>query len=86
MAKTPTKAEKSHMESVRALGCIICGGVAAVHHALTGMGGRKNHMKVLPLCWTHHQGPDGIHTLSRKVWQALYGTELELLTKTEGLL
>ena len=81
-----TKAEKAHMEKVRALGCIICGGIAAVHHCLTGMGGRKNHMKVIGLCYAHHQGHDGIHTLGRKAWQAKHGSEQDLMAKVADLI
>jgi len=34
-----------------------------------------------PLCYCHHQGEDGIHTIGRKKWQAKYGTEQELFEK-----
>lgn len=81
-----TKAERAHMAKVRDLNCILCGGIAAVHHCETGRGGRKNHMKVLPLCYAHHQGWDGIHTLGRKAWQAKHGTEQELMQKVAGLI
>jgi hypothetical protein len=81
-----TKSERDHMSKVAELGCIICGGIAAIHHALTGRGGRKDHMKVLPLCYAHHQGWAGIHTLGRKTWQAKFGSEQELLDKVEALL
>lgn len=77
-----TVAEKNHMIAVAQLPCIVCQAwPVSVHHAETGMGGRKNHMKVLPLCWNHHQGRDGIHKMGRKPWQAKYGTEQELLAK-----
>lgn len=72
-------------ERVRELGCVVCRNLgwgetpAAVHHALTGRGGRKDETKLLPLCFTHHQGSMGIHTLSRRTWQERYGTETELL-------
>lgn len=82
----PTKAERLHMQTVAGLGCIICAGPCHVHHALTGGGGRKNHMKVLPLCHYHHQGPEGIHTLSRRIWEAKYGTEEELLEEVDHIL
>ncbi len=83
--KNPTAAEKRHMSRVASLGCIACRNQgdgetpASVHHALTGGGGRRNHMKVLPLCHYHHQGEGGIHTLSRNRWQEIHGTEEELL-------
>lgn len=74
------KAEREHMAKVAEMPCIVCGNFPVqVHHALTGGGGRKNHMKVLPLCYLHHQGAEGIHTIGRKPWQNLHGTETELL-------
>lgn len=80
------KAEREHMAKVADLGCILCGGIASIHHAETGAGGRRNHMKVIPLCHAHHQGNEGIHTLGRKKWQAKYGTENELLQKVDEML
>lgn len=81
-----TKSEREHMAKVRDLGCIICAGIPAIHHCETGRGGRKDHMKVLPLCYAHHQGDEGIHTLGRKKWQAKYGTEQELMAKVAGMI
>lgn len=82
-----TKAEREHMAKVKLQPCIICGcGPVDVHHAGTGMGGRKNHMKVLPLCQFHHTGVKGIHKIGRRNWQELYGTETELLAKLGGML
>jgi hypothetical protein len=79
-----TKEEREHMAAVGQLPCIICNAwPVSVHHALTGAGGRKNHMKVLPLCYGHHQGKEGIHTIGRKKWQEKYGTETELLKKVK---
>lgn len=86
MAKAPTKKQRERWEKIRALGCILCGGIASIHHLGTGAGGRKDHDKVIPLCWAHHQGSDGIHTLGRKVWQVIYGNEEELLEKLGRLL
>lgn len=82
-----TKAEKAHMDRVAQLPCIVCGDeYVCVHHALTGAGGRRNHMAVLPLCHNHHQGREGIHTIGRKAWQAKYGHEIELLERVKKLL
>lgn len=80
----PTTPEQdAYHDMVRELGCIvhICGGPASIHHAETGGGGRKDHWKVLPLCHYHHQGDQGLHTLSRRVWEPKYGTEQELLQR-----
>ena len=82
--KNPTKKQKERWERLRASGCIICGLPPAIHHCETGMGGRKDHDKVLPLCHFHHQGEQGIHKLGRRVWQEIYGTEQELMLKLGG--
>ena len=77
----PTKAQKVRWAKLREHGCIICGSPPSIHHCLTGMGGRKDHDKVLPLCHLHHQGRDGIHMLGRKKWSEKYLTEQELMDK-----
>lgn len=86
MAKQPTKAQQRRWTEIRLLGCIICEGIAEIHHCFTGGGGRKNHDHVIGLCNRHHTGKDGIHTLSRKIWEPIYGTEQELIDKTNKLI
>ena len=88
MAKRPNAAAKQHMERVASLGCIICQGEAEVHHLLhqKGMGRRNSHFETIPLCFPHHRGEDGIHTIGRRKWEARYGTELELLERTRAQL
>jgi hypothetical protein len=77
-----TKTEREWMSKVAQMPCVVCGSwPVQVHHAGTGAGGRRDHMKVLPVCFDHHQGKNGIHTLGRKKWQGIYGTETELLEK-----
>jgi len=89
--KTP-KAERNfaHMAKVKNMDCIIyngeCYGETEVHHCFTGSGGRKNDSKVLPLCFNHHRHVDGIHSIGRKKWQEKYGSEAELLQKTQQLM
>ncbi len=86
-AKQPTRAQRIRWEKIRELGCIICGAVyCSVHHAKTGGGGRRNHDLVFPLCYEHHQGEQGIHFISRRVWEERYGTEDYFLQKTKELL
>ena len=91
MAKAPTKAQRRRWDRVRGLGCVFhsgaCRGPVAIHHAGTGSGGRKDHDKVIPLCWEHHQGKEGIHTLSRRIWAEKFGvTEAQLLSEIEARL
>jgi hypothetical protein len=77
----PNVEEKRHWVKVRAIGCCICRAKEPeLHHCGTGRGGRKDHMKVIPLCYAHHRGkPDGLHFIGRKAWQERFGTEQEHL-------
>lgn len=78
------KSELAHMAKVKDMPCIICGDSPVdVHHTGTGMGVRKNHMRVLPLCFDHHRGKNGIGTVGRKIWELAYGTEEQLLAKLQ---
>ena len=71
------------LTSVAALGCIVCGQPACIHHVRFGQGKsqRASDRLVLPLCFFHHQhGGFGfaLHA-GQKTWESKYGTELELL-------
>lgn len=83
-SRPPNATERKHWEAVRALGCSARGCGRAnpeIHHVGTGGGGRKDHMKVIGLCSLHHRGAQGIHTLSRRVWEPIYGSEEEHLDR-----
>ena len=83
-SRQPTAAERKHWEAVRQLGCMAfgCGrSNPEIHHCGTGAGGRKDHLKVIGLCSLHHRGEKGIHTLSRRVWEPIYGSEAEHLER-----
>lgn len=83
-SRPATAAERAYWERVRALGCMARGCGRAdpeIPHCGTGGGGRKDHMKVIGLCPLHHRGELGIHTLSRRVWEPIYGTEAEHLER-----
>lgn len=89
-ARPPTKQEKLHWARVAALGCIVqgytpCEGRVTIHHCGTGAGGRKDHSKVIGLCWGHHLGSEGIDgkRMSKRAWQDKYGCEEKLLKRTE---
>lgn len=78
----PTKKQREVWAKAAERGCVICGdSQAQIHHAFTGAGGRKDHDKFLVLCHLHHQGVLGIHHLGRKRWQAMFGSEQELMDK-----
>lgn len=78
-----TKAEKAHLDSIAAAGCCVCrriygvdSGPCQVHH-IRKLSTSKVRAKapVIGLCFTHHQGHFGIHTLGRKLWESYYGEE-----------
>lgn len=86
---TPTKAESRRMDIIkRDIGCIACmqGNLfsqANAHHILSG-GKRISHAVTIPLCNFHHTGAISIHG-SRREFISDYGTEMELLEKTNRL-
>lgn len=90
MSKRPTKFEQRHMDAVAALGCMVCGRNAEIHHITTGMGmsQRASNLQVIPLCPEHHRtGGHGvaIHA-GKRTWEAKFGYELELLDKLRGMI
>jgi len=87
MKKSKTAAEKRYHDKVAALGCLICGSPANVHHIREDMGAsmRSSHYLVIPLCREHHQGEFSIHNSPRE-FKNIYGSELELLADTIGRL
>lgn len=80
------------MGRVAALGCILCGQPATIHH-LTGLqyrgkGQKASNYDIIPLCPTHHQhGGYGVAVHAGvKEWEKNFGTQTELLEKTKRLL
>lgn len=91
--KAPTKAQRKRWDEISLLGCVVgpsstCRGRTTIHHCGTGAGGRKNHDKVIPLCWEHHLGDEGIDggKISKRQWQAKYGSEVSLMVKVQDVL
>ncbi|WP_333609474.1 Ref family recombination enhancement nuclease [Arsukibacterium sp.] len=88
MAKKPTKDESRHYQAVLALGCVACRKMGyftpdcEIHHISNGtMGKKASNYEVIGLCHTHHRtGGYGVAVhAGRKAWEAIYGTEQELL-------
>lgn len=82
-----TAAERTHLDRVARLGCLICGARAEVHHIRTGQGLRRaSHFETIPLCPTHHRtGGHGIaFHAGREIWERTFGTELELLAQVRA--
>ena len=80
-----TKAEREYLSRVAALGCIICGAPASIHH-VRRYGETRKHAQTVPLCPSCHQGPQGIHTVGKKRFAAEVMSEDEMLRRTnDGL-
>ena len=89
MSKRKTKDEQQWLNRVAELGCTICKRPAEIHHIGNGtMGKRASNFEVIPLCSEHHRtGGHGVAVhAGRKTWEAIYGTERELLQKTQAQL
>jgi len=79
----PTAAERRHMGRVAALGCIITGEEAEVHHIRVGCGTsqRSSPYLTIPLSPDLHRGSLSIHN-SKRQFESIYGDELDLLALT----
>ena len=77
--------DPERLARVAMLPCAVCGHWPVdVHHlrANVGTGQRAGDDETIPLCKFHHQtGPLAFHN-GPKIFQALYGTEMELLAET----
>jgi len=79
------KQDKARLDRVAALGCILCGRPAEIHHLRDGQGmaQRADDEEAIPLCPEHHRdGGRGtaIHA-GRESFEARFGTERELLAE-----
>lgn len=80
-----TKAQRKYLRAVAAMGCVICGAPAEVHH-VRREGAKRDHYKVICLCPRHHRtGGRGvaIHA-GRESWEAEHGAELDWLAVIEA--
>lgn len=83
------KKEKEHLNMVASLGCAVCGNMEVqIHHIRDNgsMGKKASHFETIGLCFYHHQGAEGFHTLGKRAWEEKYGTQREHLAKTLALL
>lgn len=72
-----TKAEKAHKAMLAEKPCAICvrlhgpheGGNVELHHLRSGGWGKGDYTTLIPLCFDHHRGVNGIHTLGTKAWE-----------------
>lgn len=84
-ARPANAKERRYWDAAAKTGCIVgpagCSGRITIHHCGTGAGGRKDHMRILPLCEAHHLGPEGIDgkRMSKREWQVKYVSEAKLM-------
>lgn len=72
---------------VRELGCVVCMAHENIHntvflqlHHVESVRDGLSEYAVVPLCASHHQGPNGVHGLGRRGFQARYKlTDVDLL-------
>lgn len=76
----------AHMLAVKALPCICCGHPAPSEaHHVTGDGKPRDDMRVIPLCYACHRGPEGYHNAKRS-WVARYGRDCDMLDRVAEML
>jgi len=82
-------------ESLRELPCVVCGLVGVyLHHPYGGSMSERgvyksSNSKVsdwlqIPLCYNHHQGQEGIHTIGIHAWEVLYGEQSGFVDRVGG--
>ena len=79
------------MDRVAALGCLVCGSPATLHHvtARADAPGRltRSHKRVVPLCPRHHQiqhGPrESVEAVGHRGFYTMHG--IDLLAEAERL-
>ena len=86
-----TKDEKKHKDKLSQMACVICerihgqhaGGNVELHHLRAGGWGKGSYLTLFPLCFNHHQGREGIHTMGTKAWERVFGvSQRDLLDLT----
>ena len=102
MPSLAERAEREHLDRIHAMPCLVCRKLGLTqtspteaHHIMrdpaTGqkrkMGQRKpDGFATIPLCRDlHHWNSCTVH-MSQRVFERLYGNELELLEQTKGLM
>jgi hypothetical protein len=82
--------QQQYEDRLRALPCIVCfhmslkGRCQELHHL--GDAEERDDTNQVPLCFDHHQGPNGIHGLHRREFHRRYRlSDLQMLAITRRL-
>lgn len=90
-AKRPDGKDPAYLAAIHDLPCVICecwGMIqttpTVAHHTICGRYGQRKtpDRQAIPLCWHHHQGPDGIHT-RREWWVGQFGADTDFIARTQ---
>lgn len=91
--KARKRQEKEYLDRLSGIGCIACLNMgyedspATIHHITgAGMALKSSDYEAIPLCHYHHQGAGGIHTIGNDTWEAIHGTQEELLQQVRNML
>ena len=86
-ASTYTPEQRDYVMAVKDMPCTVCGKTppSQAHHCGTGMGRKKNHLEVIPVCESHHPATQACQ-LSRREWEREYGTEEYHMARTRHIL
>lgn len=78
-----------HLARVRALPCVVCKKMGVrqttptTAHHVESVRDELSDYATVSLCQSHHQGPEGVHGLSRRVFEMRYRlTVIDLLALT----
>jgi len=76
-ARPANAAEKRHHNRIAAMGCLVCGARACVHHERGKPVGKRDHRYVAPLCPCDHQtGKNARHVIGFDKFNELLGFNL----------
>lgn len=80
---------REHLERVRSLRCVVCRTMGIVQstpttaHHVEAVRDEVSDYATVALCHDHHQGPNGVHGLSRRGFEMRYRlSDIDLLALT----
>lgn len=85
------KETKKHYDKIASLGCVLClflglGETRPQIHHIRRYGGKRDNAPVIPLCFSHHTGNEGVHGLGAKGFEKRYGISQEFLLELTTML